>query len=48
MAGTGELVTTLPPVERGMIQAPPGPGLGLELLPDVIKRKDASVRRSTV
>jgi galactonate dehydratase len=44
----GELVTTLPPVERGMIQAPPGPGLGLELLPDVIKRKDASVRRSTV
>ena len=42
----GELVTQLPPVERGRIKAPEGPGLGLELLPDITKRPDARVRRS--
>lgn len=44
----GELVTQLPPVENGRIRAPEGPGLGLELLPDITGRPDASVRRSTV
>jgi L-alanine-DL-glutamate epimerase-like enolase superfamily enzyme len=42
-----ELTTTLPPIENGMIHAPDGPGLGLELLPDVPQRPDARVRRST-
>ena len=43
----GELVTALPPVADGRIRAPEGPGLGIELLPDVPKRQDATVRRST-
>ncbi|MDV7271598.1 mandelate racemase/muconate lactonizing enzyme family protein [Thioclava sp. A2] len=30
-----DLVTALPSVERGMITVPPGPGLGLELNPDL-------------
>jgi len=33
-----DLVTALPPVERGMITVPPGPGLGLALQPDVLAR----------
>ncbi|WPZ35104.1 mandelate racemase/muconate lactonizing enzyme family protein [Thalassobaculum sp. OXR-137] len=44
----GELVTQLPPVEKGRIRAPDGPGLGLELIPDIAKRPDAQVRRSTL
>ena len=40
------LVTQLPPVEKGYISAPPGPGLGTSLLPGVSKRKDATVRVS--
>jgi L-alanine-DL-glutamate epimerase-like enolase superfamily enzyme len=40
------LVTQLPPVKNGQISAPPGPGLGLKLLPGVVKRKDATVRRT--
>jgi L-alanine-DL-glutamate epimerase-like enolase superfamily enzyme len=40
------LVTQLPPVERGYISAPPGPGLGTKLHPDVRKRGDATVRIS--
>jgi L-alanine-DL-glutamate epimerase-like enolase superfamily enzyme len=40
----GELVTRLPPVKKGYIEAPPGPGLGTELRPEVLKRKDARVR----
>jgi len=43
-----DLVTELPPLKNGMIQAPDGPGLGTRLLPDVPKRKDATVRRSTL
>jgi L-alanine-DL-glutamate epimerase-like enolase superfamily enzyme len=43
----GELVTDLPPIEGGQIRAPEGPGLGTRLLPDVPKRPDARVRRST-
>lgn len=44
----GELVTQLPPLEKGFISAPPGPGLGTQLQPDVLKRKDARIRRSTL
>ncbi len=40
------LVTKLPPVDKGYISAPPGPGLGTSLLPGVSKRKDATVRVS--
>ena len=42
----GELVTQLPPVDKGRIRAPQGPGLGTELLPDITRRPDAKVRRS--
>jgi galactonate dehydratase len=41
-----ELVTALPEVRDGMIAPPPGPGLGLELLPDLTARPDAVVRVS--
>jgi len=34
----GDLVTALPQVKDGMISVPPGPGLGLELHPDLDKR----------
>ena len=33
-----DLVTTLPKVEKGMITVPMGPGLGLELRPDIDQR----------
>ncbi len=42
----GDLVTALPPLEDGQIRAPEGPGLGTRLNPDVVKRPDATVRRS--
>ena len=42
----GNLVTELPPVENGMIRTPDGPGLGLRLQPDVLKREDCHIRRS--
>jgi galactonate dehydratase len=42
-----ELVTNLPPIERGMIRPPEGPGLGTRLLPDLVQRSDAIVRRTT-
>ena len=41
-----ELVTALPEVKNGMIAPPPGPGLGLDLLPDLTRRPDAVVRES--
>ncbi len=41
-----ELVTHVPQPVKGMLAAPPGPGLGCELLPEVWKRKDATVRVS--
>jgi L-alanine-DL-glutamate epimerase-like enolase superfamily enzyme len=41
-----ELVTALPEVKDGMIAPPPGPGLGMELLPDLTRRADAVVRTS--
>lgn len=43
-----ELVTDLPRVENGFITAPDGPGLGIELLPDLPRRPDAIVRLTTV
>ena len=39
-----ELVTELPCVTNGMISLGDKPGLGLELLPDLHKRGDATVR----
>ncbi len=41
-----DLVTEVPPVEDGMITVPSGPGLGLDLLPDLAGRADATVRVS--
>ncbi len=41
-----ELVTALPTVENGAVVPPPGPGLGLDLLPDLPTRPDATVRRT--
>ena len=41
-----ELVTELPTVENGMIRLNDKPGLGIQLLPDLPKRKDAIVRVS--
>ncbi|MGH2551973.1 MAG: mandelate racemase/muconate lactonizing enzyme family protein [Thermomicrobiales bacterium] len=43
-----ELVTALPKVERGQISPPPGPGLGLELLPGLKQRPDAHLRVSAL
>lgn len=39
-------MTELPQVENGMIRLNDKPGLGLELLPDLHRRKDAMVRVS--
>ena len=41
-----DLVTAVPPVEHGFITVPPGPGLGLELAPDLTKRFDLTTRIS--
>jgi L-alanine-DL-glutamate epimerase-like enolase superfamily enzyme len=41
-----ELVTALPRIEDGDIYPMDGPGLGMKLLPDILKRKDAHIRRS--
>jgi galactonate dehydratase len=43
-----ELVTELPRIDNGFIHPLPGPGLGTRLLPDVPKRKDATVRKSAL
>ena len=43
-----ELVTALPPLENGMIRPPDGPGLGIALRPEVLKRPDCQVRRSAL
>jgi galactonate dehydratase len=42
-----ELVTELPVVKNGMISLSDKPGLGLELLPDLHQRADATVRLSS-
>jgi galactonate dehydratase len=39
-----ELVTELPPISKGEVTVNMKPGLGLDLLPDLDRRKDASVR----
>ncbi|MDB5886481.1 MAG: dehydratase [Polaromonas sp.] len=41
-----ELVTDLPVVRKGMVSLSDKPGLGLELLPDLHRRADATVRIS--
>jgi galactonate dehydratase len=41
-----ELVTELPVIKNGLVQAPTAPGLGLALHPDVKRRKDAIVRQT--
>jgi galactonate dehydratase len=41
-----DLVTALPEVKDGFITVPPGPGLGLELAPDIDKRFTATIRTS--
>ncbi len=43
----GDIVTALPPLEDGMIRPPDGAGLGVDLLPDFLARKDVAIRRST-
>jgi L-alanine-DL-glutamate epimerase-like enolase superfamily enzyme len=40
------LVTRLPAFANGYLEAPPGPGLGADLRPEVLKRKDAQIRVS--
>ena len=41
-----DIVTAVPPVTNGYITVPPGPGLGLELHPDLDKRFQTSTRQS--
>lgn len=41
-----DLVTVLPEVRDGFITVPPGPGLGMELMPDIDKRFTVSRRTS--
>jgi L-alanine-DL-glutamate epimerase-like enolase superfamily enzyme len=41
-----ELVTELPRIESGFVYPLAGPGLGTRLQPDVVKRRDATIRRS--
>jgi galactonate dehydratase len=43
-----ELVTELPRIEDGYVHPMAGPGLGTRLQPDVVKRADARIRRSSV
>jgi len=43
----GRFVTELPPIVKGEITVPPGPGLGTALQPDVIGRDSVSVQRTT-
>ena len=41
-----EIVTALPIIEEGYLRLEPNPGLGLELLPDFLKRNDTYRKRS--
>ncbi len=43
-----DIVTALPPVEGGMITVPDGPGLGLELSPELNRRFTVERRRTTL
>lgn len=42
-----KFVTEMPPIVKGEISVPKGPGLGLALQPGLAKRKGISVRRTT-
>jgi galactonate dehydratase len=42
-----DVVTEVPPVKNGMITVPAGPGLGLELHPEIDKRFKTTRRKST-
>ena len=39
-----DIVTEMPKIENGMMHPLPGPGLGTQLQPDMLKRKDTKVR----
>ena len=39
-----DLVTVLPKLEKGFVYPMTGPGLGTELQPDLLKRKDVIIR----
>jgi galactonate dehydratase len=41
-----ELVDTIPPVEKGFVGLPPGPGLGTRWLPELFSPENTSYRRS--
>jgi L-alanine-DL-glutamate epimerase-like enolase superfamily enzyme len=41
-----DIVKAVPPIVDGFITVPPGPGLGLELAPDLDKRFTANTRIS--
>lgn len=43
-----DLVTVVPPVVDGYITVPPGPGLGLDLMPDLAKRFTVTTRISAL
>ena len=43
-----ELVTEIPRIEDGYIYPMEGPGLGTKLLPDIAKRADATIRRTSL
>jgi len=43
----GDLVTALPPIASGMITVPPGPGLGMDLHPDLDRAFTTSRRVTT-
>jgi galactonate dehydratase len=42
-----DLVTALPTIEQGMLSPPAGPGLGLELRPEVFERSDVQIRSTS-
>jgi L-alanine-DL-glutamate epimerase-like enolase superfamily enzyme len=43
----GILTQTLPPAADGTFHLPPGPGLGVELCPDVLTRDDVHIERAS-
>jgi L-alanine-DL-glutamate epimerase-like enolase superfamily enzyme len=42
-----EFLTALPAVENGWVTAPPGPGLGVDLRPEVFERPDVHIRTTS-
>ena len=42
-----ELVTNLPPLTLGKLTVPDGPGLGVELQPDLTRRTGCTTRQTT-